>query len=135
MSQQVFAKLLDRFTLNRDKQLAKFVKFIMFVLTTTMEDISYDDLNALLESDVSTNGLILGQDKKDSFWGLLRSNWEHCIATFVHRFRNQDKHKLVSGLFSQHNSLFVLLIITYPYLARKYLIKLNKNSTHCVYYN
>ena len=114
--QQVFAKLLAHFTLNRDKQLAKYVKFIMFVLTTTMEDISCNDPNALLESVVYTNGLILGQDKKDSFRRLLRSNWEHCIATFVHRFRNQEKRKLVSGLFSQHN--FFCVIITYPYLAR-----------------
>ena len=60
LSQQVFAKLLARFTLNRDKQLAKYVKFIMFVLTTAMEDISYDDLNAMLESVVYTKGLILG---------------------------------------------------------------------------
>ena len=82
LSQQVFAKLLARFTLNWDKQLAKYVKFIMFVLTTAMEDISYDDLNEVLESVVYTNGLILDQDKKDSFRRLLRSNWEHCIATF-----------------------------------------------------
>ena len=67
LSQQVFAKLLANFTLNRDKKLAKYVKFIMFILTTAMEDISYDDLNALLESVVCTNGLILGQDKMDSF--------------------------------------------------------------------